>query len=143
MGVTKQIIKNINSINKKGLSSVFSANVINKIIAFLSNVVVVRVLTQKEFGYYSSANNIISFALLITGAGLLSGVLQYGAEQRPEEIKNQYYKYCLVGGICFDILLTAAVILYSACGLAPIKESTKYILLLRYVRAKCWSRYLN
>lgn len=92
MGVTKQIIKNINSINKKGLSSVFSANVINKIIAFLSNVVVVRVLTQKEFGYYSSANNIISFALLITGAGLLSGVLQYGAEQRPEEIKNQYYK---------------------------------------------------
>lgn len=92
--------------------------------------VVVRVLTQKEFGYYSSANNIISFALLITGAGLLSGVLQYGAEQRPEEIKNQYYKYCLVGGICFDILLTAAVILYSACGLAPIKESTKYILLL-------------
>lgn len=122
--------KGIIKILKADILRVANASVINKVIAFVSNVFVVRIVTQYDYGLFSSANNVISMAILFTGIGTISGVLQYGAEERDQSEKYQYFKYSAIIGLSFDILISLIVLLYVTFQLQPIYESGQYIILL-------------
>lgn len=113
-----------------GIPTVLLANVINKVTSFVCNIVLVRIVTQTEFGTFTSANNIVSLAMLITGLGTLSGALQYGAENRDESEKNAYYKACFCIGLIFDLLLVVFIAIYVRMGGSPIQGANNYILLL-------------
>ena len=67
---------------QKGILQVFSASVINKIVAMFSNMVLTRMLAQNEYGIWSYVLNFYSYAHLIMGLGLVAGALQFGAENR-------------------------------------------------------------
>lgn len=125
-----KLINAISGLLKKGLFHVFGANIINKIVAFVCNILVVRLVAQIDYGYYTSAYNVITIAMLITGAGTLSGALQYGSEQRGEEEKKEYFKYCLAIGIVFDLILSVGILGYAFGELMPIKETKQYIIFL-------------
>lgn len=114
----------------QGVASVAIASVVNKVIAFISNIVVVRLVSQYDYGLFSSANNIIMMAMLFTGLGTINGVLQYGAETRPYEEKLQYFKYSAIIGVLFDLILTIGICLYAALGFVPINETKLYVYLL-------------
>lgn len=114
----------------KGIKYVMSASVINKIIAFASNIIVVRLVSKYEYGLFSSANNIITLAMLFTGLGTINGVLQYGAENRSDEEKNQFLKNCAIMGVGFDLFITICICIYAESNLMPIQETKKYILVL-------------
>ena len=62
-----------------------TANVLNKVVAMVSNMVITRVLTKPEYGIWSYVLNIYSYVGLLTGLGLLSGAFQFGAENRGKE----------------------------------------------------------
>ena len=113
-----------------GLVHVFSANVLNKVVAFASNVLIVRILTKTDFGLFSAANNIVSLAMLITGAGTLSGTLQYGAEDRPEPEKAAYFRYCALVGVGFNLVLMLGVYLYALSEAVAFDQTRGYIVLL-------------
>ena len=74
------IFETVRKLQSKGLFDIFGANVINKILAFLSSIFIVRILTKDEFGTYAYLQNILSFFLLLNGAGVTSGYLQYGSK---------------------------------------------------------------
>lgn len=113
-----------------GLARVASASVINKIIAFISNIIVVRFVNQYEYGLYSSANNVVTMAMLFTGMGTISGVLQYGAENRSTDEKMQCFKYSVFIGSAFNLLLTFGILVYANYNLMPIYETKRYIFAL-------------
>ena len=112
---------------KAGIISVLGSNMINKIVALISNILVVRFVSQQEYGLLSSAFNIISLVMLFTGAGTINGVLQYGSEKREDIEKLQYFKYSFFIGTMFDILLTIIVCLYSGLNFIPLIEAKKYV----------------
>lgn len=122
--------KDLRTTLRTGVLRVASASVINKVVAFISNVIVVRMVTQYDYGLFSSANNVISMAMLFTGIGTISGVLQYGAEEREQSEKYQYFKFSAIVGVLFDVLISIAVFLYVAFRFQPIYESGKYIIML-------------
>ena len=65
-----------------GLAHVFGAYTLNKVIAFLTSFLLVRILSKTEYGYFSSAFNTYSFFNIFTGLGMLSAELLYCTEER-------------------------------------------------------------
>ena len=77
---------------RTGFFHIFSASVLNKIIVFLSNIIVIRLISKVEFGAYTYALNGLSFALLISGCGLVTGTFQLCSEECDKDEKKQIYK---------------------------------------------------
>ena len=81
-GKLKAGIKDFWNQLQSGMLQMLTANVLNKVVAMVSNMVITRVLTKPEYGIWSYVLNIYSYVGLLTGLGLLSGAFQFGAENR-------------------------------------------------------------
>ena len=99
---------------------VFGSSVINKIIAFMSSIVLVRILTKQEYGVFTYSWNIYSIVLLLNGMGIDSGVLQLSSEKSGDTIfADRTSNYGTRFGLRFNIIL---MILLLGIGLfAPLK----------------------
>lgn len=127
-----------------GIISIAGSSFINKIVALISNIIVVRFVSQYEYGLFSNAYNIISFTMLITGAGTINGVLQYGSEKRSFTKKLQFFKFSLFLGTIFDIVLILLLASYVQFGLIPFSEAKNYIfMLLPSIVLHFWFEYIG
>lgn len=113
-----------------GFFHIFGANVINKIAAFLANIVIVRFLTQDEYGVFSYANNVYSIALLFTGFGLLLGMFQFCAERRPQQEKEAISWFVLSRGLLIDCVICFTLVLMMVAVPLPIPGAAKYAAML-------------
>ena len=86
----------------RGFFHILGSTLTNKLIVFASNILIVRFLTQDEYGVFSYANSIYSIVLLFTGLGLISGLLQFSSEKRPVEEKFEIQRYVLTVGLFID-----------------------------------------
>ncbi len=126
---------------KAGVVHTLSANVINKFISMISAMVVTRLLSQTDYGIWSYTINLFSYLVLISGFGLISGNMQFAAENKGEGKAYSYYRYCFSKGFLLDFGLI--IIFGTVCQVItlPINESKPYILiylphlLLEYVLA--------
>lgn len=114
----------------KGAIHILGTNVVNKVLSFFTNILIVRFLTKAEYGVFGYANNIISFFLLVSGLGMISGVLQYGSENRSEEEKKLYFKYGMNFGLLINGILALLVFFYVKWIPIAIDGTEKYILLM-------------
>lgn len=113
-----------------GFFHIFGATVINKILGFLSNFVIVRLIDKSDFGVYTYANNILSFLLLVSGLGMVSGVFQLCSEKigNKKEIE-EIYAYGSKIAIGFNALLAVVIFCVSKCYVLPI-PAANYLLTL-------------
>lgn len=96
-----------------GFFHVFGSNIINQIIAFLSGIILVRILSKAEYGIYSYAYNIINFFLVFNGFGAASGLLQTCSEITDDSLRMKYYKLANRIAFLFDIFLIAGLVIVS------------------------------
>lgn len=89
----------------RGFFHILGSTLTNKLIVFASNILIVRFLTQDEYGVFSYANSIYSIVLLFTGLGLISGLLQFSSEKRPVEEKFEIQRYVLTVGLFIDAVI--------------------------------------
>ena len=120
----------VGKIAQRGFFHVFGANVINKVVAFLANILVVRFMTKDDYGIFSYANSIYSVALLFTSLGMISAVLIYCAEKRPDGEKAQYYRYGLTRGSAVDVGLALVLFAIAVVVPLPVEGSSVYIALM-------------
>lgn len=113
-----------------GFFHVFGSNVLNKIIAFVTNILIVRFLTNNEYGLFSYAYSIYSIVLLFTGLGALSGILQYCSERRPEKEKRAYRRYGLKTGILIDAVLSIGLFATGCLIAFPLEGAGRYVAML-------------
>lgn len=84
----KQVIFNKDFIN------IFSASIINKVVTFASNIILVRILSKADYGIYSYAYNIVAFILIAAGLGIPSGLLQILSENfNNKKLVDKIYRY--------------------------------------------------
>lgn len=123
-------IAKIKKLFQTGFFHIFGSSVINKIITFLSSVVLVRILTKEEYGSFAYAFNIYNIILLFNALGMESASLQMASEKSgDEEYVNKIYAYAARFGILFDFLLIG--VLLGIAFFAPLKiKNAKYILVL-------------
>jgi len=124
---------------KTGVLQMLSANVLNKVISMLSNMVITRLLSQFQFGVWSYALNIYSYLELITGFGLAEGAYQFSAENHGTSKEFSYVKFCLKYGLIIDTFISGVGILILSLQTLSIPESKPYamgicpLLLLTYI----------
>ena len=124
----EKYLPKIKTLIQTGFFHIFGSSVINKIIAFLSSVVLVRILTKPEYGVFTYAWNIYSIVLLFNGMGIDSSVLQLASERKGEsEYAKRIYNFGIRFGLKFDVLLFAVIL---GAGLfAPLKiEASRPVL---------------
>lgn len=115
----KVIIK-IKTLFRTGFFHIFGSSVINKIIAFLSSIVLIRILTKVEYGTFTYAWNIYSIVLIFNGMGIESGTLQLASEHSGDtDYANKVSGFGTRFGLRFNSIL---VIILLGIGLfAPLK----------------------
>lgn len=126
-------LKDIESLLKKGLIQIFSANVINKFAQFGTLALLARILTKSDYGAFSYAQNIMSFALLLEGAGVTTGILQYCSISKDSNEKQKYLKFGLKFGVMFNVILSIAMLLYGIFGKIAVEDSRPYVILLSMI----------
>ena len=111
------MVKKIKKLMDTGFLHIVGAGTLNKIISLCSGIVIVRVLSQYSYGIYSYILNIIDIFLIFDGLGTLTGILQYGCENREQfSIKTAIIKFGLKMGLASATVLTAAIIVYGVSG---------------------------
>lgn len=120
-------INQLKGLLQKGLFHIMGTNILNYFILFFTNILIVRILDKNNYGVFSYAYNQYSLFLLFSGMGLISGILQFGSEQRPEEEKASYYRFGLAVGLIFDLLISGLLFAYGKFMRISIPESAPYI----------------
>lgn len=104
MSIIRQIIKKLLN---TGFFHVFGSNVINKIISFMSSIVLVRILSKTEYGAFTYSWNIYCIIAIFNGMGAESGTLQLASEHSGnEEYARQISDYGTRVGLTFNIGLS-------------------------------------
>ena len=126
----KTILLRLKDLLKDGFFHILGSSFINKGIAFLSNILLVRVLSKSDYGVFTGAFNTFFIIYLFSGFGITSGVLFFCSKDIEREKKKPYYSYALWFGLISEILLSAILVVYGAIGNVGIEETREYIISL-------------
>lgn len=118
------------SLSKIGLFHVFGSYTLSRVIAFVTNAVIVRLLSKEEFGIFGSAYNVYNLFIILNGFGMINATLLYCSEERPEQEKQSLYEYTLRWGFFSAVLLSAGMLLYGLYGRVGVQDSSCYIIAL-------------
>ena len=79
-----------------GFVHLLGSSVINKVLAFVSSFVLVRLIPKADYGVYANADNILGLFCIFEGLGMTSTWLQYGCtrkdKEKEERRKDQPYQ---------------------------------------------------
>lgn len=113
-----------------GFFHVLGSSFLNKIIAFLSNIVLVRILSKVDYGVFTGAFNVYFIVYLFSGLGITSGILYFCSKDIGEAEKKTYYRYAFRFGLLSELLLSVALVVYGVFGNVGIEETRAYIISL-------------
>lgn len=102
-------IQKLFALAKNGFIRMFSANVLNKALGIVNNMIVLRLISKAEFGVLSYIFNFYAYLSLASGLGLNSGALVFGTENHGTDKEHSYYGYTLKWGL----IINSAVVFIS------------------------------
>lgn len=111
----------ISRLRNTGFFHVFGSSVINKIISFLSGVILIRVISKADYGVYTYSHNIYSFFALASGLGMTSAALQLCSEKADDQTRLNLYSYCSKTGMKFNVFLALVMLTVATIVDFPIK----------------------
>ena len=124
------MIEKIKYLFKDGFFHILGSSFINKIIAFLTNILLVRLLTKNDYGVFSGSFNAFYIVFLFSGLGITSGILYFCSKDIPRHDKSSYYRFSVRFGLLSEIILSIALVLYGFLGNVGIEEMRVYIISL-------------
>lgn len=124
------MIDKLKLLTKNGFFHILGSSFINKIIAFLTNILLVRFLSKNDYGVFSGSFNVFFIVFLFSGLGITSGILYFCSKDISREEKNSYYSFSLKFGLLSEIILSLSLVLYGLFGHVGIEEMRAYIISL-------------
>ena len=123
----KAIIEKIKKLKETGFFSIFLSDVLAKVVVFLGGIVVVRILSQNDYGIYSYAINAFNMLFILNDFGASNAALQNITEQKDNKKKQQaILKYSIKMGI-IGSLISGTLILLSPLFYPYEIEEAKYL----------------
>ncbi len=122
----------IKDLIKGGFFHIFFGSTLVKMIAFISSIVIVRLVTKDEYAYLTFADNLYNYAISFAGLGMASAVLKYCASAKSKEEDKAYFLFALRYGTLFEGILSLIIVAYVTFAQVPFPEakSITYILIL-------------
>ena len=123
-------METIKGLFQRGFFHILGSTFINKIIAFLANIAIVRILTKHDYGVFTGAFNVFFIVFLFSGLGIANGILYFCSKDIPREDKKNYYAWAVRFGLWTEVLLSAAILVYGLFFNVGIEEMRGYIISL-------------
>lgn len=98
----------LNRFKRTGFVHLLGSSAMNKILAFVSSFVLVRLIPKEDYGVYANADNILGMFCIFEGFGMASTWLQYGCTRKGEEKENTW-SFCFYFSVFFQLFLCAAI----------------------------------
>ena len=124
------MFEKIKALFRGGFFHIIGSSFINKCIAFLSNIALVRILSKHDYGVFTGAFNAYFIIYLFSGLGITSGILYFCSKNIDHEEKNAYYRYAFWFGLISEIVLSIVLVIYGLFGNVGIEETRSYIISL-------------
>ncbi|MBR5937462.1 MAG: oligosaccharide flippase family protein [Clostridiales bacterium] len=123
----------IQSVFRLGVFHVLGATAINKIVSFVTNIFLVRILSKSDYGVFSSSFNVFLIAILFNGLGIGSSILYYASEKEKEEERRTVYSFAVKYGMVVNLLICVGIAIYGLFFNVGIEETRQYILGLAFL----------
>ena len=124
------MINRIEKLIKGGFFHILGSTFVNKCIAFITNIFLVRIFTKSEYGIFTGAFNVYYIVFLFSGLGIISGILFFCSKNIDRSKKNAYYRFSLFFGLISEAVLSGTLVVFGLVGKVGIEETRKYIYLL-------------
>lgn len=96
-----------------GFFHIFAGNILNKLFAFISSIVIVRLVSKADYANLAYVDNLYSYVALFAGMGMASAVLKYCSSDNQR--KNlAYLKFSFKYGILFQTVIVAFLLVLAA-----------------------------
>lgn len=129
----QSIKRMLKKLQNTGFFHIFGSSSLNKIVAFASVFILVRIIPKPEYGIFSYANNILSFFLIAAGLGAPFGVLQLCSEKKDETDRIKIYNFgCRVSTLS-NIVLAGIILLVSFTVPLKIEGSNSCLVLMAFL----------
>lgn len=115
----------------RGLFHVFGSSVINKIIGFLSNAILVRIVSRENYGVYTYALTIFGFIILLNGFGMPSALLQVCSEKHDDyDYQCALTSYATKTGIKSSCAVGILIAIVASFINLPVAGSNRLLLIM-------------
>lgn len=113
----------IASLFKGGFFHIFVGNTMVKMIAFISSIVIVRLVDKTNYAYLTYADNLYNYVISFAGLGMVSSVLKFCASAKTKEEDKAYFAFAMKYGTLFEAALSVVVVIYVSWGVIPFPEA--------------------
>lgn len=114
-----------------GFFHIVGSGTLNKVIGFISGIILVRIVDKMEYGAYSYALNIINYFVLLNGLGASSSVVQLCVERGEKGgAAERVYRVACSIGMLWDIFLTCAIVVFALAVPLPVHGANTLLLVL-------------
>lgn len=127
MGVIKDKLKNMKN---GGFFHVFFGNILVKLIAFISSIVIVRLVSKDSYAYLTYADNLYNYVICCVGLGMPSAILKFCVSEENTRKCHAYFLFAMKYGSLFQAILSISIVLYSAFFPIPFPKARGIIYLL-------------
>ena len=103
----KTIKEKLQSLIAGGFFHIFIGNTLVKMIAFVSSIVIVRLVNKNDYAYLTYADNLYNYAISFAGLGMSSAILKYCATAASKEEDKAYFPLSISVLTFFSSLIQA------------------------------------
>ncbi|MCF2555888.1 oligosaccharide flippase family protein [Faecalicatena contorta] len=125
------MLKNLKSkildLFKGGFFHIFVGNTMIKLIAFVSSIVIVRLVSKIDYAYLTYADNLYNYVISLAGMGMTAAVLKYCASSKTKEEDKAYFCFSLKYGTLLQALVSLVVLGYAMRCNIPFPEAKSII----------------
>lgn len=118
-----KLINKLKKLFKNGFFHVLTGNILTNLIAFISSVVVVRIISKVEYAHLTYANNLYAYVILLSGLGLSTALLKFCSPIVKKEYDKAYLYFALLYGVLIQFIFSFVVIIYLYIGDSPFPKA--------------------
>ena len=117
----------VSRLRVSGFFHIFFSNILNMAIAFVTGIILVRVLSKSDYGIYSYANNVFSIFIIFNGLGATSAALQLCSETDDKAKRDALSNFGYLFGAKFSFLLCLIILFVAAFIPLPVDGSSQLL----------------
>ena len=113
-----------------GFFHILFGNTLTKMIAFISSIVIVRLVSKEQYAYLAYADNLYSYINLVAGLGTSTAILKYCSAAKTKEEDKAYFWFTLKYGGAFQVAISVILLLYVYIAPIPFPQARPLILMM-------------
>lgn len=118
------------SLKNNGFFHILIGNTLTKMLAFLSSVVIVRLVSKESFAHLAFTDNIYMYISIFAGIGMANALLKFIPNATSVSEEKAYLIFSIKWGTMFQIIIAFLILIYSKVFTFPFDNVDTLIQLM-------------